>query len=157
MLFFGITIAFAMIIGRAKSVMVMLAAYAGLVVAISGGQVFLGIADKLFTGATTFIVQTALFAAATLLLVLKGEFSADGGGPKSLSNTVMTAAYGFLLAGFSISSVFSFMGKEQLSALFVSSNLAQQVNLLHFWWMVLPVVLMVATSFLSKAPAPDKK
>lgn len=157
-LFFGITTAFALVIGRARTVMVLLAAYAGLVVAGVGGSAFLSIADKLFTGATLFIVQTVIFGAITLTLVLKGEFAADGNGGRSLMNTIMTTAYGFLLAGLALSSVFSFMTKESLDALFQTSNLAAKVNTLHFWWVVLPVVLMVSTSFFSRpASVPDKK
>lgn len=164
-LFFLLAVGYGLILGRERVIVTLIATYVGFAVATETGNALYAI----FTGQSVvsgdiwiksnlsvFLTKTILFAAIIILLSVKGEFTATnlGGGMKGM---VLAGVYSFLNAGLIVSSLISFLMEQTRASLYAQSYLASRVVDLRNWWLLLPVVIMIAVGFFTKkAPAKEE-
>ncbi len=102
------------------------------------------VSSKLAT--SSFGVAVFLFALVFGLLLFKSETAGlDSGGTLS---TVQAGIYGALVAGFTLSAIFTFMTQTQFYSL--DSNLSNLVYNLKALFQAGPIAMMIATAFLNK-------
>ena len=144
-------IAFTLVLGRAKAVLIMLASYAGIAIAGEAGILVSGVVERVQENTSLAAIKAAVFAAVVMFVALKGELGPDPDiKEKGTSSTVMTLIYGFLTTGLVISSLLSFMPEAARDSIVESSVLAAQALKYKLWWLVLPVLAMVGASFFRK-------
>lgn len=137
--------------GRNKIMGILVYMYLGLAVAqVSGTLVYGWVANLGFVSArlavTEFGVKSLIFLAVAALLMFKSEISGlDSDGTLS---KVEAGILGLMASGFALASVFTFMSEAELEGL--SSNFALIINNYRAGIIVLPVIAMVALSFIRR-------
>lgn len=154
-LFFIALTAYGFLMQRDKVVVTMISIYVALVVtAILTDPVqgfFAGekaIMNQVFikSNANTFTIQTAIF------LLTIGLISAKSGieGRDSGGSVIELFGFSFLNAALIVSSILFFMEPGKREAIVASSKLANILVTYQTWWIVLPVILLIATGFMRK-------
>lgn len=155
-LFFGIGIAYALML-REKAVTTLAAIYIGLVVSsiLSGNlQAFFAGDKPLFNqlfirgNASPFAVQTAVLVGTVVFLTMKSSLSAAAG--KGSYSPIELGIYGFFNAALLASTILSYASEATQSAILESSRLANLLMNYQIWWLVLPVLFMIAIGFLKR-------
>jgi hypothetical protein len=154
---FILGIAFGYILQRDKIVATMLSVYVGLIVT----QAISGTMQQFFEGQTTlnkfwinvhaspFTIRLAIFMLVITLLSAKSGLS--GGKTKGLLSPIETILYSILTTGLILSSIFYFMPVESRDAFSATSSMANLIIKYYIWWIVLPVIAIVATGFFRKS------
>ncbi|OIP23351.1 hypothetical protein COX95_03155 [bacterium CG_4_10_14_0_2_um_filter_33_32] len=156
-LFFLIALAYGFILGRGRIVIILIITYLAYIVSSEVGDTVY----KLLTGsvnitnnlwvqsnASLFTIKTVLFALVIILVSLKGELGSLTNMARGIRSTFLTGVYAFLNAGLIVSSVIKFLSEESQNALFAMSPLASKVSGYRMWWVVIPVIIMIAEGFL---------
>lgn len=159
-IFFIVSIGYSFVLQRDKVVVTMMAIYAGIVIANVLGtplQAFFNgdktVANQLFirANASPFTIQAGLFLVTTILVTIRsglGTRSSRGGG--SLSPFEL-ALFSFLNSALILAAVFSFMPPESQAAFAQSSKIARIFIGHASWWMVAPLIALIATGGLGSA------
>jgi len=120
----------------------------------SGQQTLLGNLT-ITSNASTFAVKTSLFVLFIVLLTLKGGHTASlAGGSGRFISSFLTALYGFLNAGLVLSVIFNFLTPSLKESLTATSTLAEKIMVFQTWWIVLPAVILIASSILNPSSPP---
>ncbi len=153
---FVLGIAFGYILQRDKIVATMLSVYVGLIVtqAISGTmqQFFEGQAtlNKFWINlnASPFSIRLVIFM--TVITLLSAKSGISGGKTKGLLSPVEVISYSILTTGLILSSIFYFMPPETRDAFAAASKMSNFVITHYVWWIVLPVLALIASGFVRK-------
>lgn len=150
-LFFIIAVAFGFILQRDKVVLTTIAIYVALIVTqtltipilqfFSGDRAFL---NQVFIKGinNAFAIQTIVFAIVITIVTTKSGL--EGKGSSGILSPIELLAYSFLNAALIMSSIFFFMTEEIRQSFAATSKLANFIISHHTWWVVLPVMLLVA-------------
>jgi len=151
---FLIGLGYGLILGRERIITTLVASFIGFAVANEVGNAIFAtlsgsnlINDSIWvkTNLSVFAVKTTLFALIVVLLTTKGEFGAiPGAFSTGLKGVLVTGLYSFLTSGLVISSIISFLPENALNALLAQSTLANSVLIYRNWWLIGPVILMIA-------------
>lgn len=164
-IFFVIAVVFGIAMGRERSMVGLVAAYMGLVVAniwgnsiynMIGGQVGAQIGNSVTLSATTspFFIKAGIFLIILVLLIVKGDFLKRASTSHSGVFSILTSAiYSFLNTGIIIISLVSFLGDSQRTELLNQSNLINLIQQYQVWWISLPVALMIILGFRDREEA----
>jgi len=163
---FVVTTVAALLLGRERISVVLIAMYVGLAVAGELGDAFFNFlqGSTLLAGyiwvksnLSVFMVKTIVFTAIVVFLVSRGEFTAPQDiSSRGLASVLVTAAYGFFLAGLLVTSFIFFLAQESQAAMFAASPLAEKVMGYRIWWLLVPLLIMVGSSMFRarRQPAP---
>lgn len=152
--FFLIGIAFGYILQREKIIATLFSVYVSLVITqtVSENLVQFFNGDKtLFNqfwinaNSSPFTIKIFLFLGIIILLSAKAEFSVSK--MKGMLSPLEIAIYSLLTSGLILSSIFSFMPGEMREAFAASSRLAEITIQYYIWWILAPIILIVASSF----------
>lgn len=156
-LFLIIGIAYGLILQRDKTVVSLISVYVALVVVsvigptihnfLVGEQTIMG---QIFikSNANLFTVKAVVFVAVVALISTKSGLSGkDSGG---ILSPIELFAYSFLYTTLILSSIFSFMPDATRESFAVSSKFAALIMQYESVWVVLPVVLLIASGFMHK-------
>ena len=154
--FFLIGIAFGYILQREKIVATLLSVYVALIVTkVFAGNVFdflqgsKTIGDTFVnSGASPFTVRAIIFMAVIMLLSAKGGIS--GTKSKGIMSPIEIFGLSFLTTGLILTSLFYFMPPESRDAFMANSRMATLVIKYYVWWIIVPVVVMIALGFLGR-------
>lgn len=161
-IFFIIAVVFGIAMGRERSMVGIIAAYMGLVVAniwgnsiynLIGGGVGAQVGNAVSFSATTspFFIKATIFILVLVLLIIKGDFLKRATTSHvGVGSIFASSLYSFLNAGIIVIALISFLGDSQRTDLLTQSNLINLVQQYQVWWMTLPVVLMVILGFKEK-------
>jgi len=158
-IFFIIAVVFGVAMGRERSMVGVIAAYIGLVVANVWGNTLYNMMGGGATGqlgntltftanASPFFIKAGIFIAILVLLIVKGDFLKKAATSHAgISSLITSAVYSFLNAGIIVIALVSFMADSQRTDLLYQSNFISLIQQYQVWWFVLPVVMMVALGF----------
>jgi phosphotransferase system glucose/maltose/N-acetylglucosamine-specific IIC component len=155
-LFFAIGIAYSLML-REKAVTTLAAIYVGLVVSsvLSGNlQAFFAGDKPLFNqlfirgDASPFAVQTAVLIGTVVFLTMKSSLSSVAG--KGSYSPIELGIYGFFNAALLASTILSYASEATRATILESSRLAELLMNYQIWWLVLPVLFMIAIGFLKR-------
>ncbi len=95
------------------------------------------------------IIRIALFAIVLVGLTLWGQINTKSGfgGMKS---GLLTILFGFFSAGLLVSYIISFLPNSLQNDLYAASDLARKIMDFKIWWVVIPVIIMIASSIIAK-------
>lgn len=152
MLFVAVVTVYSILLGRNRIVGILVNLYISLAVVLVTGEISYNFISNFSLissrfAVTEFAVYTILFVLVAGLLSIKSEIAGlDSGGtvPK-----LQAGIYGFLTAGFILSTTFSFMADSQLTSL--DSNFVNLIAGTHVIWIAAPVLFMIGTAFIKKA------
>ncbi len=156
-LFFLMALAYGFILGRGRIVVILIITYVAYLVAQEfGDTVFKFVSGSetvvsnvwIRSNASLFTVKSIFFALIIVLVSLKGELGALTGLARGVRSTLLTGVYAFLNAGLVVSSVIKFLPQESQTALFAVSPLAAKVADARNWWLVIPILIMIAEGFI---------
>jgi len=159
--FFLIGIAFGYILQRDKIIATLLSVYVGLIIT----QAVAGNVQSFFMGESTlsnvwiksnanpFTIRTVIFLAVIMLVSAKSGIS--GGKSKGLLSPLEVIIYSIFTSGLILSSLFYFMPAESREAFVMGSRMAKLVINNYIWWIVLPVLFMIASGFFRKNSSDD--
>jgi hypothetical protein len=103
-----------------------------------------GFAEKFFS---LFITQTFLFVALIVILSIRGEHAKALGDIKVQHPMVLSFIYSILFALIVSSTILSFLPPEVQAGIVAQSNIVGWILAQQVWWVVTPVILMIATSY----------
>jgi len=150
--FFIVSIGYSFVLQRDKVIVTLLAIYAGIVVASILGaplqQFFVGdktIANQLFIKANTnsFTIQAGVFIITTVLVSLRAGIGRNG--TRSMLSTFELAIFSFLNTALILTAIFSFMDLPAREHFLTSSRIARVFISHQMWWMIAPIIALVAT------------
>lgn len=153
-LFFAIVLAYAFLLGKEKIQITLISSYIGLVLAETLGKVaeeFL-MSNSLIAqiaqqaNISVFIIKVVVFALTIVLLTLKSGLISKPSG-RGLFSTFLTALYGFLNAGFILTSIVFFLNEDLRKILLHSSKSVIYLINYHTWWIVIPALVIILVSF----------
>jgi len=156
-LFFLIALAYGFILGRGRIVIILIITYVAYIVSSEfGDTVFKFVSGSetivnnvwIKSNASLFTVKSIFFALIIVLVSLKGELGALTGLARGVRSALLTGVYSFLNAGLIVSSVIKFLPEDSQNALFSVSPLAAKVADYRNWWLVVPVLIMIAEGFI---------
>ena len=164
-IFFIVSIGYSFVLQRDKVIVTLLSIYAGIVIAqMLGGplqQFFNGdktVANQLFIRANTnpFSIQSGLFLLTTILLAVRsGLGSRSSSSSRGALSPFELGLFSFLNSALILAAVFSFMTPDA-QALFASHSRIGKVIIDHIaWWMVAPLIAVIATGGLGKSSRSD--
>ncbi len=144
---FAIMAGFGALLGRGKSLNILLGSFMGYVVATELGALVFGYA-KSFSHTenfSLFLVKVALFFAIIIVLNAKTELGGKGGDDSSM---IVNFIYGFLAAGFIATAVLSFLEPSEKANLLASSNILAKIDQIKLIWIVAPIGFLFVADFL---------
>ncbi len=156
-LFFIVAIGYGFILQRDKVITTLLSVYTGIVVAGAVSEpvrlFFAGdktLANQVWirSNASPFTIQTAIFVAVLVLVSAKSGLS--GKGAKGMLSPIELVAYSFMNAALILSTILSFMPPEKAQAMAETSRLVNLIFHHHTFWVIAPVVLLIATGGMRK-------
>jgi len=143
------------VLQRDKVIVTLLAIYAGIVIAtVLGGpfqQFFHGdktIGNQLFLKANTspFSIQSGLFILTTVLVSVRSGIGARGSNSRGGHLTTFELAlFSFLNSALILTAIFSFMDPISQAAFADHSRIARIFISHEMWWMVAPLIALIAT------------
>jgi hypothetical protein len=161
-IFFIIAIIFGIAMGRERSMVGVIAAYIGLVVSnIAGNAIYnslgggasaqMGDALTFTASPSPFFIKAGIFILVLVLLIIKGDFLKRAlTSHAGVFSIVTSGIYSFLNAGIIITALVSFLSDAQRTDLLTQSHYINLIQQYQVWWMVIPVVLMIALGFKEK-------
>jgi len=150
--FFIVSIGYSFVLQRDKVIVTLLAIYAGMVIASIVGaplqQFFAGdktIANQLFIRANTnsFTIQAGVFVVTTVLVSLRAGIGRSSS--RSVLSTFELAIFSFLNTALILTAIFSFMDLTTREHFLASSRIARIFISHQMWWMIAPIIALVAT------------
>lgn len=162
-IFFIVSVGYSFVLQRDKVVVTILAVYAGIVIANVLGDPFKlffqgdkTIANQLFirANASPFSIQSGLFLLTTILVSVRSGVGGRGSSKSSLSPFEL-GLFSFLNSALILTAVFSFM--DPVSRLhFTETSRIARIFINHTsWWMIAPLIALVATGGLSRRSSSD--
>ncbi|MBU1082862.1 hypothetical protein KKE14_00235 [Patescibacteria group bacterium] len=161
LIFFGVSLIYGFLMGREKIILTLLGAYVGLVIANQWATSAFGLItnqsstilnDKFVSGnVSIFTVKVALFVVTILVIAFRGGLLGHAfmGGRGIVSLFVQTG-YSFLSAALIAASILEFLPLDVKSRIVEGSLIAGPLVSAYAWWLVLPVIMMAMTGFLSR-------
>lgn len=152
-LFFLMALAYGFILGRGRIVIILIITYLAYVVSSEIGDLvynFLSGKENAWiqSNASLFTVKSLIFTLIIVFISLKGELGALTSMAKGIRSTFLTGVYAFFNAGLIISSVIKFLPEDSQESLFAISALAFKVDNYRIWWVIIPVIVMIAEGFI---------
>lgn len=156
-IFFIVSVGYSFVLQRDKVIITLLAIYAGVVMAnVLGGplqQFFIGdkaLGNQLFikANASPFTIQAAIFILTTVLVAVRS--GVGRGGSRSILSTFELAIFSFLNSALILTAVFSFMDPAAREEFAHVSRIARVFISHQSWWVVAPLIALVATGGLGK-------
>jgi len=149
-------IAFGYILQREKIVATMLSVYVALIVtqATSGTLQAFFEGSKTFNQfwinlhASSFTVRVVIFMAVITLLSAKSGIS--GGKTRGILSPIEIVLFSILTTGLILGSIFYFLPAETRQTFAANSQLAALIINQYVWWVILPVVVLIALGFFRK-------
>lgn len=150
--FFIVSIGYSFVLQRDKVVVTLLAIYAGMVIAsVLGGplqQFFVGdrtIANQIFikANASPFVIQAGVFVLTTVLVSLRSGIGKSSS--RSVLSTFELAIFSFLNTALILTAIFSFMDPAAKEHFFAASRIARIFIGHQTWWVVAPLIALIAT------------
>jgi len=148
--------------GRERSMVGVIAAYIGLVVSnIAGNAIYnalgggvgaqMGSTLTLTASPSPFFIKAGIFIIVLVLLIIKGDFLKRANTSHAgFFSIIASGLYSFLNAGIIITALVSFLSDAQRTDLLTQSNYINLIQQYQVWWMVVPVLLMIALGFKEK-------
>ena len=102
------------------------------------------ISDRLFS---MFLTQTFLFVSLIILLSIRAEHAKAMSDVKVLHPMVLSFIYSLFFALIVCSTILSFLAPEVLAGINEQSNVIAWIMARQSWWIILPVILMIVTSY----------
>jgi len=156
-LFFLMVMAYGFILGRGRIVIILILTYAAALVAGEAGS----LVYNFFTGTKTIVdtvwissnmslfgVKVGLFALIIILMTTRGELGTLGNLAKGVRSMLLVGFYSFFNAGLIVSSIIKFLPEGTQEDLFNLSPIAAKVDSYRIWWLLLPILIMIAEGFL---------
>jgi len=161
LIFLAVSLIYGFLMGREKVILSLLGAYVGLVVANQWATSAFGLItnhsstllnDKFVSGnVSIFTVKVALFVVTILIIAFRGGLLAHSfmGGRGVVALLVQTG-YSFLNATLIAASILEFLPPDVKARVVEGSMIAGPLVSAYAWWLILPVILMFVTGFLSR-------
>jgi hypothetical protein len=161
LIFFGVSLVYGFLMGREKVILTLLGAYVGLVIANQWATSAFGLItnhssavlnDQFVSGnVSIFTVKVALFLVTILIIAFRGGLLAHSfmGGRGIVALGIQTG-YSLLNAALIAASILEFLPPDVKSRVVEGSVIAGPLVSAYAWWLILPVVLMALTGFLSR-------
>ena len=152
-LFFIIGVSYGFMMQREKVMVTMISAYASMAIT----QILSPIAQKFFIGDSNignifikanlspFTIQAGIFVGIIILITVRGGLV--GTRAKGLLSPVEVLAYSALNSAMIMSAILFFLPEDMRNQLMVNSKFAKIIIGYHDWWLILPVVALIATGF----------
>lgn len=162
-IFFIVSIGYSFVLQRDKVIVTLLSIYAGIVIANVLGPGLQGffngdktVANQLFirANASPFSVQSGLFVLVTILLSVRSGLGGRSGSRGALSHFEL-GLFSLLNSTLLLAAIFSFMAPEAQQTFAAHSRIAKVIIDHINWWMVAPLVAVVATGGLGKSSRSD--
>lgn len=102
------------------------------------------ISDRLFS---MFLTQTFLFVSVIILLSIRAEHAKAMADVKVTHPIVLSFLYSVFFALIVCSTIMSFLAPEVLADINSQSTAISWIMARQSWWIVLPVILMIVTSY----------
>lgn len=158
-IFFVVSIGYSFVLQRDKVVVTLLGIYAGIVMAQVLGEplqaFFQGdktIGNQLFikANASPFTIAAGIFLVTTILVSVRSGLGnrSSGGGKLTMFEL---ALFSFLNSALILTAVFSFMAPEARATFAEHSRIARVFIDREVWWMVAPLIALIATGGLGKS------
>jgi hypothetical protein len=156
MLFFIAITAYGFLLQRDKAVVTMISIYVALVITaiatdpiqafFSGEKAFM---NQIFIrgNTNTFTIQVILFLSTIGIVSTKSGIE----GKNSESSVIETFGLSFLNSALIVSTILLYMDPAKREGIMQTSRLANALVNYHFWWIVLPIMLLVFTGFSKKS------
>ncbi|QQG50332.1 MAG: hypothetical protein HZB70_02020 [Candidatus Berkelbacteria bacterium] len=158
-IFFIVSIGYSFVLQRDKVVVTLLAIYAGIVMAQVLGaplqQFFQGdktIGNQLFikANASPFTISAGIFLLTTVLVSIRSGMGKGSSGRGALSAFEL-AIFSFLNSALILTAIFSFMDPAARDQFAQNSRIAR-IFISHTpWWMIAPLIALIATGGLGKS------
>lgn len=162
-IFFIVSIGYSFVLQRDKVVVTLLAIYVGIVMAnILGGplQAFFNgdktVANQLFirANASPFSIQSGVFLLTIILVTIRSGLGI-GSSSRGKLTAFELAIFSFLNSALILAAVFSFMAPDAKTAFAETSRVARVIINKEVWWMVAPLIALIATGGLGKGRSSD--
>lgn len=163
-IFFIVSIGYSFVLQRDKVVVTILAVYAGIVIAEALGgplqQFFNGdktVANQLFIRANTspFSIQSGLFLLTTVLITIRSGLGRGSSRTSGGLSAFELGLFSFLNSALILAAVFSFMAPEAQQQFADSSRIARFIITHNSWWLIAPLVALIATGGVGKSRSSD--
>ncbi|MBI4023187.1 hypothetical protein HY375_03435 [Candidatus Berkelbacteria bacterium] len=150
--FFIVGTAYGMMMQRERTVATLLSIYVGIVMTQlltePIGQFFQGerTISSFFVNSSVspFTIQSILFLATIVLVTTKSGISGGRDSVSSLLSPFEMLSYSFLNTALIVTTVISFLPEESRASIIAQSNMAGFLASHHTWWLVLPVITLIA-------------
>lgn len=151
-IFFIVSIGYSFVLQRDRVIVTLLAIYVGIVMATVLGeplqQFFAGdktVANQVFirANASPFTIQAAIFFLTTVLVVIR-----SGIGTRNSSSSLSPfelAVFSFLNSALILAAIFSFMSPTDQAQFAETSRIARVFIDREIWWMIAPLIALIAT------------
>lgn len=162
-IFFVVSIGYSFVLQRDKVVVTLLAIYAGIVMAqMLGGplqQFFQGdktIGNQLFikANASPFTIQAGVFLLTTVLVSVRSGMG-KGISSKGALSTFELGIFSFLNSALILTAIFSFIDPAARDQFAHASRIARIFISHTSWWMVAPLIALIATGGIGKSRSSD--
>lgn len=153
-LIFVIGAAYGFLLQRGKVVLTLISVYVALLMA----NILTPVLLNFFAGNTALFnqffiklnlseltIKTGVFVLAVILLVTKSGLSSTSS--RGLMAPIEILGFSVLNTALIISTIFSFMPPERQEAFKQASRLAKLIIEKQTWWLILPIILLIATGF----------
>ncbi|MFA4930515.1 MAG: hypothetical protein WC570_01455 [Patescibacteria group bacterium] len=102
------------------------------------------ISDRLFS---MFLTQTFLFVAIIILMSVRAEHAKAMADVKVMHPLILSFVYSVFFALIVCSTIMSFLAPEVQASINSQSTVIAWIMARQSWWIVLPVILMIVTSY----------
>jgi hypothetical protein len=163
-IFFIVSIGYSFVLQRDKVVVTLLAIYAGIVLANITGEplqaFFQGdktIGDQIFikANASPFTIAAGVFLLTTILVSVRSGLGNRGSSSSSRLTLFELGLFSFLNSALILTAIFSFMDPEARAVFAEQSRIAKVFIDRETWWMVAPLIALIATGGLGKSSRSD--
>ena len=161
LIFLAVSLIYGFLMGREKVILTLLGAYVGLVIANQWATSAFGLItdnsssvlnDQFISGnVSIFTVKVVLFVITILIIAFRGGLLAHSFmGGRGLMALLVQTGYSFLNAALIAASILEFLPVDVKARIVEGSLIAGPLVSAYAWWLVLPVILMAMTGFLSR-------
>ena len=161
--FFVISVGYGFVLQRDKVIVTLLSIYAGIVVANVLAEplklFFVGdktVFNQVFISAklSPFTIQTCLFALTVILVSVRSGIGGRSASRGALSPFEL-AVFSFLNSALLLTAIFSFMTPEMRENFIHNSRIANVFIQKQTWWVIAPLMTLIATGGLGKSRSND--
>lgn len=159
LVFFVASVVYGFLMGKDKTLVTILGAYVGLVIANQWGARVFGLVssqtDILNTGwmqgnLAIFFVKVILFAVVILVVAQRGGWLMHPPGTLGVFGMVMPLVYSVFSAALIAASILDFLPEEVRRQVVEKSVVAAPLVAYYSWWLILPVFLIIMSGWFSK-------